>query len=143
MEYGYGDVQITLVWDNKADLDLHVYDPYNEEIWWKYKYSYSGGILDVDDINGYGPENIYWPKGEAPIGNYEVYLHYYVWEDEPWRPSTSNYTILINAFGSFKKYAGSIALDETIPIQDFDQTGLKSATIRRSFTISKLKKSNL
>lgn len=138
--YGYGDVQATLIWNNNADLDLHVIDPSGEEIWWHNKYSYSGGILDVDDINGYGPENIYWPQGEATNGNYEVYIHYYKWPNETWRPSTSNYTVLLTAFGRIKKFSGSIALDETIHIQDFDQNGLKSATVEKSFTISKLKK---
>lgn len=140
LDYGYGDVQITLVWDNTADLDLHVYDPNSEEIWWKYKYSSSGGILDVDDTNGYGPENVYWAKGKAPPGNYKVYLKYYVWEDEPWRPARSNYTILINAFGRVKKYSGSIALGETIHIQDFDQNSFKSATVSDPFKISSAKK---
>lgn len=140
LDYGYGDVQATLIWDNDADLDLHVIDPSGEEIWWHNKYAYSGGILDVDDINGYGPENIYWPQGEAPHGNYEVYIHYYKWPNESWRPSTSNYTVLLTAFGRIKKFSGSIALDETIHIQNFDQNGLKSATLVKSFTISKLKK---
>ena len=140
LNYGYGDVQITLVWDNDADLDLHVYDPSDEEIWWKNTYSYTGGILDVDDINGYGPENVYWPKGEAPSGSYKVYLRYYVWDNEPWRPYTSNYAILINAFGRVKKYSGSISLGQTIHIQDFDQDGLKSAIVGGNFKISEEKK---
>ena len=140
LDYGYGDVQATLIWDNNADLDLHVIDPSSEEIWWHNKYSYSGGILDVDDIDGYGPENIYWPKGEAPNGNYGVYIHYYKWPNETWRPSMSNYTVLLSAFGRVKKFTGSIALDETIHIQDFDQNGLKSATVGKSLSISKLKK---
>ena len=140
LDYGYGDVQATLIWNNSADLDLHVIDPSGEEIWWHKKYSYSGGILDVDDISGYGPENIYWPQGRAPNGEYEVYIHYYNWPNETWRPSTSNYTVLLYAFGRIKKFSGSIALGETIHIQDFDQNGLKSATFGKSLTISKSKK---
>ena len=140
LDFGYGDVQITLVWNNEADLDLHVFDPNDEEIWWKYPSSYSGGVLDVDDIDGYGPENVYWSKRGAPTGNYEVYIHYYVWDDQPWRPYTSNYTVLINAFGRIKKFSGSIVLGKTIHIQDFDENGLKSANIRGQFKISAAKK---
>ena len=142
LEYGYGDVQITLVWNNQADLDLHVFDPYNDEIWWKYKDSYSGGILDVDDTDGYGPENVYWPQGEAPSGNYEVYLNYYVWNNQPWRPLTSNYSILINAFGKIRRFTGTISLGETIHIKDFDQNGLKSVYIKKSKEISNERKIN-
>jgi len=121
--HGYGDVQITLAWNNTADLDLHVIDPYGEEIYWNNDYSSSGGILDVDDIDGYGPENIYWGEGQAPYGNYEVYVHHYVW-DESGYPVTSNYSVLVNAFGHVKKYTGIITLDEIVHITGFDQNGI-------------------
>jgi hypothetical protein len=120
--HGYGDVQITLTWDNTADLDLHVIDPNGEEIYWDHQYSASNGVLDVDDINGYGPENVYWPLNQAPNGTYSVYLHHYVWED-PGYPSSAKYTVLINAFDHIEKYAGTIYLDEVEHIADFDQDG--------------------
>lgn len=138
LEYGYGDVQITLTWDNIADLDLHVIDPNGEEIYWNDQYSSSNGVLDVDDIDGYGPENIYWPEYEAPSGDYEVYVHMFPWDESDYisytgnsyYPSSSNYTVLVNAFGETKKFTGSISFDETIHITDFDQNGLKSATLK-------------
>jgi hypothetical protein len=139
LEYGYGDVQITLTWDNTADLDLHVVDPNSEEIYYNHPYSNSGGILDVDDIDGYGPENIYWPQNEAPDGNYKVYVHHYDWED-PGYPTTSNYTVLVNAYGHIEKFTGTISLDGTVYITDFDQMGLKSKDLKSTRSITKSKK---
>ena len=124
---GYGDIQITLTWDNTSDLDLHVFDPNNEEIWWNHRYSASGGILDYDDIDGYGPENVYWPTGQAPYGTYDVYVHDFVWDG---KPLSANYTVLIQAFGRVKKFTGSISLDQTNYITSFDQNNLKSSTIK-------------
>jgi hypothetical protein len=118
---GHGDIQITLTWDNEADLDLHVLDPFEEEIYFKNRSSESGGMLDYDDMNGYGPENIYWPKGKAPLGLYEVSVHHFPWED---KPSSSNYTVLINAFGKVKKFTGHISFDEEKMVAFFDQNDI-------------------
>jgi len=144
LEYGYGDVQITLTWDNLADLDLHVIDPNGEEIYWANQYSFSNGVLDVDDINGEGPENIYWPENEAPIGNYEVYIHMYPWVESDYisytgnsyYPNISNYTVLVNAFGRTKKFTGSISFNEIIHITDFDQTGIKNTSLKSTSNIT-------
>jgi hypothetical protein len=80
---GTGDVQVTLRWSEPADLDLHVIDPYGEEIWYDYRTSGSGGELDVDANAGCNSvleqpvENVFWPYGGAPGGNYQVYVVYY------------------------------------------------------------------
>ena len=137
LDFGHGDVQITLTWDNGADLDLHVIDPNGEEIYFYHPYSASGGILDVDDTNGYGPENIFWPQGEAPEGTYRVSVHHY-----PSSPSTSNYTVLISAFGFLPiSYTGSISYDQEIQITDITPTGYRSSQHKNSriITAKKLK----
>jgi hypothetical protein len=75
---GTGDVQVTLRWNTAADLDLHVIDPYGEEIYFQNDTSESGGYLDVDansdcSTQSYSPvENIFWPTGGAPYGTYQV-----------------------------------------------------------------------
>lgn len=65
-----GDVQITLIWFNRNDLDLHCVDPMKEHIFFGHRRSRSGGELDVDmNVTGESTrpvENIYWPKGRAP-----------------------------------------------------------------------------
>jgi hypothetical protein len=80
-----GDVQISLIWDNRHDLDLHCIDPLNEDIYYGNKHSRSGGWLDVDsnagcerDIRDKAVENIYWETGKAPDGLYQVFVHFFL-----------------------------------------------------------------
>ncbi len=81
---GTGDVQVTLRWSAPVDLDLHVIDPAQQEIWYQSPTSSTGGILDVDANGNCGNmvaspvENIYWPYGSAPSGGYQVQVVYYM-----------------------------------------------------------------
>jgi hypothetical protein len=72
-----GDPQFTLIWDSQADIDLHVVEPGGSEIYWEHPHANQGGELDVDDIDGFGPENVYWVQGQGPPGDYRWYVHYY------------------------------------------------------------------
>ncbi len=79
---GTGDVQVTLEWGTKHDLDVFVIDPNGDQIYYgEANTAASGGILDIDshglcnDTDSYGIENIYWPMGGAPTGTYEVYVN--------------------------------------------------------------------
>lgn len=83
-----GDPQFTLLWDTEADIDLHVIEPGGAEIFWEVRQGKRGGELDVDDVDGYGPENIYWMTdgptrdsekvmGKGPLGEYQWFVHYY------------------------------------------------------------------
>jgi uncharacterized protein YfaP (DUF2135 family) len=88
---GGGDVQATLRWSGAADLDLHVFDPSGEEIYYFNPSSASGGRLDHDanaDCNGPEDddnpvENVYWPTGKAPRGSYTVVVRVYKTCDAP------------------------------------------------------------
>ena len=69
---GVGRVQVTLRWDNAADLDLHVSEPNGTVIaWFNPGPTPSGGQLDFDDNRGCGTpgavEHVYWPYGTAPL----------------------------------------------------------------------------
>ncbi len=72
-----GDPQFTLIWDTDADLDLHVIEPGGSEIYWEFRKGDQGGELDVDDVEGLGPENIFWKKTAGPRGDYHWWVHYY------------------------------------------------------------------
>jgi hypothetical protein len=72
-----GDPQFTLIWDTLADIDIHVIEPGGSEIFWEHVHGDKGGELDVDDIDGFGPENVYWVQGQGPPGEYKWYVHYY------------------------------------------------------------------
>lgn len=79
---GSGDVQVTLTWDNLADMDLAVVEPGGAEIYFANRFSPSGGQLDVDSnfpcgSNTFQVENIFWPSGQAPSGTYTVYVNQY------------------------------------------------------------------
>lgn len=75
-----GDIQVTLRWDTGDDLDLIVVDPDGSIIDFGSPMAPSGGELDVD-ANGFCQtqnftpvENIFWPTGEAPNGEYLAYV---------------------------------------------------------------------
>ena len=78
---GRGTLKINLKWNTTDDLDLHVFDPDNFEIYYNDKEHICNGVkgqLDID-ANAASPytrtpqENIYWEEGKnAPIGKYKV-----------------------------------------------------------------------
>ena len=79
-----GDIQISLFWNNRHDLDLHCTDPSGEDIFFNHRKSLSGGRLDVDsnaacekDVTNNPVENIYWATGSAPEGEYKVWVQYF------------------------------------------------------------------
>jgi len=107
---GTGDVHITLTWDNATDVDLHVTDPSGEEIYYSHPASASGGELDVDDTNGYGPENIFWAEGTAPAGQYTVEVVYYSLNGR----GPSSYEVTVRYRGSagqqvIEEYSGTLS----------------------------------
>lgn len=79
---GTGDIKVTLSWSSSADLDLHVFEPDGPEIWYQHRGpTRSGGELDVDAnvgcaYNG-ALENVFWPPGDAPSGEYLVEVYGY------------------------------------------------------------------
>ena len=73
-----GALKITLLWNFEGDIDLHVKQPNNKEIYYDHKNDAStGGALDVDNQNGGNgsAENIYWAR--PPKGEYTIQLVYY------------------------------------------------------------------
>ncbi len=69
-------LKIILMWDtDKTDVDLHVVEPNGEECYYGHRETSTGGSLDVDIVDGYGPE-IY--TRSVPLkGNYTIKVHYY------------------------------------------------------------------
>lgn len=66
-----------MIWNTPVDLDLYLQDPFGEWVWFRNKNTASGGHRDIDDQNGYGPENIHWDKNGAPKGTFEVVIENY------------------------------------------------------------------
>jgi|GEM_PF-3533906 len=114
-----GDIQISLIWFNTNDLDLHCIDPSGFEIFWKpeHRRSPAGGELDVDRNAGCNRltaepvENIYWAKGTAPMGRYRVYLDFY--QRCSGAPNETTYKINVLHSGERKEFSGTIAREDT------------------------------
>lgn len=105
---GTGDVQVTLLWQDPADLDLHVFDPSNFELCFSSAKaplkSPSGGTLDVDQnagcTGGTGQstshvENVFWPSGAAPSGTYRAVVVDY----NPCEATNFSYELRVRAHG--------------------------------------------
>jgi uncharacterized protein YfaP (DUF2135 family) len=70
------DLQILLTWDTDGtDLDLHVTEPSGEECYHGNRQTASGGVLEVDDTDGFGPEVYLSPR--ATLGEYRFAVAYY------------------------------------------------------------------
>lgn len=117
-----GDVQILLNWNNYNDLDLVCTDPFNQTVWFYNKEVASGGKLEIDMNVNYPDsktpvENIYWPSGGAPDGNYNVYLVYY---EKHTAVNETPYKITVKYGVETEVYTGKIRLeDKSIPICSF------------------------
>lgn len=109
---GGGDVHVTLTWDNATDVDLHVIEPNGEEIYFNHPYSASGGELDVDDIDGYGPENIFWEWGTAPHGQYTVAVRYW----NSYSKGASHYNVTVRYGSIINDYNGTVNDDMEVDI---------------------------
>jgi hypothetical protein len=77
---GTGDIAFRLYWQGEEDLDLHVQEPSGASIYFLTRKTESGGELDVDcnsapDRMCWSPiENVYWPVGKAPEGDYSYWV---------------------------------------------------------------------
>jgi hypothetical protein len=74
-----GELHASLIWNDIADLDLHVITPSREHMYFGHKESKCGGWLDVDmnaDSVSLEPiENIFWAS--SPSGYYKIYVNNY------------------------------------------------------------------
>ena len=69
------EMLVLLSWDqDDTDLDTHVYSANSEVAYYSMRQSW--GELDIDDINGYGPET-FTSTPETSGNLYEVKVHYY------------------------------------------------------------------
>ena len=97
------DVQVSLMWNNFNDLDLHIVCPSGERIHGGNKISKCGGELDVDanvrPESKKPVENVYWPEGTAPAGKYQVYVHHYKKHKKRRSKDPTKFQVIINSLG--------------------------------------------
>jgi len=121
-ELGTGDVQVTLRWSTTDDLDLAVTGPEGARIFFGEPQSPSGGQLDVDANAGCGEsnsspvENIFWPTGEAPEGQYTAEVNLFARCGEESGPIEFEMTIL--TLGETRTETGTV--DSSNPTVTFD-----------------------
>ncbi|MCH1540563.1 MAG: hypothetical protein L7S56_03905 [Candidatus Poseidonia sp.] len=106
-----GEVQISLAWDDFNDLDLHLFCPSGERIYFNNKLSDCGGILDVDmnvrPVSDTPVENVVW-KENAPLGTYKVGVHFYKHHRRRRTKRICNYRLRVITHGRTKEYKGKI-----------------------------------
>ncbi len=117
LRLGTGAIQISLSWDTPTDQDLWVTDPTGTKIYYRNKYSSSGGQLDRDDLDGYGPENIFW-LSNAPDGQYNVKVN-----DYEYSSSTNNYYVTISTPTKTKTFSGTTIRGSTANVVTFTKSG--------------------
>ncbi len=119
-----GDVQISLIWNNFNDLDLHVITPTGQLIFFGSPFSRCRGELDVD-MNAGGRtsrepvENIYWPRDYAPKGKYVVLVHHFARHGDA---DPTPFEVLVNVDGETKTFKGVLSHGQArVTIHEFER----------------------
>jgi hypothetical protein len=89
-----GSITVTLTWnlENQNDVDLHIVEPNKTQVYYGNKTGNSG-YLDVDNVNGFGPEHYYTDCNKLQAGEYFVGINYYNDSANPTRKVTATVTI--------------------------------------------------
>ena len=115
-----GDVQISLMWENYNDLDLHIVCPSGERIHGGNKISECGGELDVDaNVRAETKkpvENVVWEGISASPGSYQVYVHHYKKHRKRRTRDPTKFQIIVNNVGDFREYHGELTHGDPIKL---------------------------
>ncbi|DAC13574.1 MAG TPA: DUF2135 domain-containing protein [Candidatus Poseidoniales archaeon] len=107
-----GEVQLSLAWDDYNDLDMHVFCPSGERIYFNNKKSECGGELDVDmnvrPVSNNPVENVVW-TGEAPPGKYKIGVHFYKHHRKRRSKKTTTFRLRVMVHGKSRDYSGTIS----------------------------------
>jgi Ca-activated chloride channel family protein len=105
-----GDIRVSLIWNNRNDLDLHVINPLGEEISFSNRKDSAGGMLDVDmNVSGETAkpvENIFWDQ-DAPKGKYRVYVQNFGYHELRYEPT--NFQVEIKNGNERQHFEGRIS----------------------------------
>ena len=106
-----GVVQISLAWDDYNDLDMHVFCPSGERIYFNNRKSECGGELDVDmNVRPKSKtpiENVVWTD-EAPDGEYKIGVHFYRHHRKRRTKKTCQFRLRVVTYGQAKEDSGEL-----------------------------------
>lgn len=106
-----GVVQISLAWDDYNDLDMHVFCPSGERIYFNNRKSECGGELDVDmNVRPKSKtpiENVVWTD-HAPDGEYKIGVHFYRHHRKRRTKKTCQFRLRVVTYGQAKEYSGEL-----------------------------------
>jgi hypothetical protein len=117
-----GEITITLLWNNRNDLDLVVICPNGDRLYYNSP-TVCGGTLDVDrnagkQLTDKPVENIHWPQEQAAAGIYRIAVKYYARKDGNAPPATP-FQVRLLRNGQEQLFKGVIAPDELKSVTDF------------------------
>lgn len=110
---GTGDIQVTLRWTTTDDVDLAVTDPSGDVLAYYNRAVASQGQLDVDanagcsEQNSSPIENVFWPAGQAPQGQYSIEVNLFTRCGSSSEPVPFNLTVLVQ--GTTRTIQGSVS----------------------------------
>ena len=122
---GTGDVQVTLRWTGRDDLDLAVSEPGGEIIFFGNPQLPSGAALDVDAnalcevVTPVPIENVFWPTTTAATGNYQAVVSLFTRCDAR-STSPIPFTLTISVAGTPQIYSGEVSETESYRSYRFD-----------------------
>lgn len=120
---GTGDIQTTLRWTTTDDLDLAVADPSGQVVFYKNPRVPSGGQQDVDanadcvEVSPSPVENIFWPTGGAPKGQYTAEVRLF---RRCAAPGPVSFTLTLLVGGKTETLTGTV--DDSSPVVRFPFT---------------------
>ncbi len=110
---GTGDIQVTLRWTTLDDVDLAVTDPAGDVLAYYNRAVASQGQLDVDANAGCSEqntspiENVFWPAGQAPQGQYSIQVSLFTRCGGSTAPIPFNLTVLVQ--GTTRTIQGTVS----------------------------------
>ena len=114
-----GVVQISLAWDDYNDLDMHVFCPSGERIYFNNRKSDCGGELDVDmNVRPKSKkpiENVVWTD-QAPDGEYKIGVHFYRHHRKRRTKKTCQFRLRVVTYGQAKEYSGELTHGDPMSI---------------------------
>lgn len=126
MPTGTGDVEVSLSMTETTDLDLYVVSPTGVVVYYGNTDGATGGHLDLDanaacsSNMGTDNEHIFWPRGRAPAGTYQVRVSH-------WRSCIGgrpvDYRITVRNCGETAVFSGSFTGEGNSDTCDRDPSG--------------------